>query len=123
KKPKWWKKKHKNGGLRKARAGAGLGGGDRRYPCDGRKKRGTSTCGGIPDNSFRRGSRIRSLHRFVARTGRCLFDRAVPTGPGAVVVEKARKFHALFGVMIDYKPQCQQGGNHEHANRFTQFVG
>src|SRR5262249_11064995 len=118
-----WHKKYEKCGLSKARDAACLCTGDRRYPCDGRKKRGTSTCGGIPDNSFRRGSRIRSLHRFVARTGRCLFDRAVPTGPGAVVVEKARKFHALFGVMIDYKPQCQQGGNHEHANRFTQFVG
>jgi len=38
---------------------------------------------GIPDNSFRRGSRMRRLHRFAAR------------------VQKARKFHALFGVMID----------------------
>jgi hypothetical protein len=61
---------------------------------------------GIPDNSFRRDSRMRRLHRFAAR------------------VQKARKFRALFGVMIDYKPQCQQGGNHEHDNvGFTRCVG
>jgi len=47
---------------------------------------------GIPDNSFRRDSKIRRLHRFAAR------------------VQKARKFRARFGVMIDYKRQCQQGG-------------
>jgi hypothetical protein len=38
---------------------------------------------GIPGNSFRRDSRMRRLHRFAAR------------------MQKARKFHALFGVMID----------------------
>jgi hypothetical protein len=52
---------------------------------------------------------MRRLHRFAAWIGRRSIDD--PTDPGAVVVEKARKFHALFGVMIDYKPECQQGGN------------
>jgi hypothetical protein len=66
---------------------------------------------GIPDNSFRRRSRIRRLHRFAAWIGRRSIDRALPSDPGAVVLEKARKFRTLFGVMIDYKPQCQQGGN------------
>jgi hypothetical protein len=56
----------------------------------------------IPDNSFRRRSRMRRLHRFAARIGRRSIDRALPRrGRGG----KARKFHALFGVMIDYKPE------------------
>jgi hypothetical protein len=30
---------------------------------------------------------------------------------GHFQVIQLRKFRALFGVMIDYKPECQQGGN------------
>jgi hypothetical protein len=66
---------------------------------------------GIPDNSFRRRSRMRRCIDSPHGLGGARSIGADPTDPGTVVVEKARKFHALFGVMIDYKPECQQGGN------------
>src|SRR5262249_49008883 len=121
-----WHKKYEKCDLSKACDAACVCAGERRHPCDGRKRRkNTSTCGGLEFPTIRSAAVLECVACIDSPQG---LGGAWSIGQFRLIKARSRCNSAEIPRPVwcydRLQPQCQQGGNHEHDNvGFTRCVG